>query len=84
MAVTTLLNQMQPVSQTDRIDLTWCDQCQANVKMLSTDEAVAAMHLAPREIFRMIESARVHFTEDQTGQLLICPESLSQKEPPIQ
>ena len=46
--------------------------------MLSAEEAAAVAGVGVRDIYRMAESARLHFLEISYGRLLICPRSLSQ------
>ena len=55
-----------------------CDRCRQEVTWLTPNEALVLTRQSLREIFRLIEAGRVHFTEDAAGFLLICPISLEQ------
>jgi hypothetical protein len=54
----------------------WCKDCSARVTMLRPVEAAAVAAASDRDIFRQIESRRLHFTEDSCGAVLICINSL--------
>ncbi|HEY0379463.1 MAG TPA: hypothetical protein VGC87_21275 [Pyrinomonadaceae bacterium] len=54
----------------------WCEACRAEVQMLCAEEAAALTGLGQRAIFRRVEDGRLHFTEDPSGTLLICLNSL--------
>ncbi|HEU4767721.1 MAG TPA: hypothetical protein VFS77_10110 [Pyrinomonadaceae bacterium] len=45
---------------------------------LTPNQALLASKQSLREIFRLIEANKIHFTEDEAGFLLICPLSLQQ------
>jgi len=59
--------------------------------MLTPEDAARLMNLTPRTIYRWVEARRVHFTESEDGNLLIClasflaedvdPESRSRETP---
>jgi hypothetical protein len=53
----------------------FCPQCQALVKMLTPQLAAAVSKTPIREIFRLIESGRLHFTE--TNEIRVCLNSLN-------
>ena len=55
-----------------------CDQCRQEVSWLTPNEALVLSKQSLREIFRLIETNKIHFTEDQAGFVLICPISLEQ------
>jgi hypothetical protein len=44
--------------------------------MLGAEEAAALTGLGQRAIFRRVEDGRLHFTENPSGTLLICLNSL--------
>lgn len=52
----------------------FCQKCNANVQMLTTETAAKISGLSEREIFRLIEKAEIHFIEAE--RILICPNSL--------
>jgi len=56
--------------------MTWCDQCGAEVLMVSPNEAAAMSHTDARKIFRDVEAGEIHFLETQDGGLMICANSL--------
>lgn len=53
----------------------WCASCNAMTAMLAPNEAAFQMQITAREIFRLIESGNIHFTETETGGLFVCPHS---------
>jgi hypothetical protein len=54
----------------------WCSDCEANVNMLTPEEAAAVSGLSPRQIYRMVEARRLHFVESTEAAIFICPHSL--------
>ena len=57
---------------------TWCDQCRADVLLVTPNEAAELAGTDARTIFRSVESGKVHFTEAGKGGLLICAQSLAE------
>ena len=57
-----------------------CDRCRQEVTWLMPNEALVLTRQSLREIFRLIEAGKIHFTEDEAGFLFICPISLEQAE----
>ena len=55
-----------------------CDRCRQEVTWLTPNEALLLSKQSLREIFRLIEANKIHFTEDEAGFLFICPISLAQ------
>jgi hypothetical protein len=55
----------------------FCPQCQALVEMLAPPSAAALGGLSEREIFRLIENGRLHFTEAE--RVFICRNSLTER-----
>ena len=53
----------------------FCPQCQALVEMLTPQLAAAVSKTTIREIFRLIESGRLHFME--TDEIRVCLNSVS-------
>ena len=60
-----------------RIVLSWCAQCEAQVEMLTVDEAAILRRVSSRAMFQRVESQQVHASENANGLLLICLNSLS-------
>jgi len=54
----------------------WCDQCRADVPLVTPNEAAGLAGTDARAIFRRVESGEVHFIETGEGALLICAKSL--------
>jgi hypothetical protein len=54
----------------------WCEECRAEVKMVTPEEAAAATGVRLRAIYRRVEAGELHFTETPEGQLLICLNSI--------
>ena len=54
----------------------WCDRCEAEVLMLTPQEAAFIAGTDARTIFRSVESGQVHFVENADGTLLICKQSI--------
>ena len=52
-----------------------CEQCNALAEMLTTETAAALTGLSEREIFRLIENGRLHFTEAR--RIFVCRNSLT-------
>jgi len=56
-----------------------CPQCKKEVEMLSIDQAVSASSIRTSELLRRIAANEVHGIETASGHLLICDESLPEK-----
>jgi len=54
----------------------WCEGCLAEVKMITPHEAAAIADVSSRTIYRWIEEAKLHFTEELDGVLFVCADSL--------
>lgn len=59
--------------------IAWCDRCAAKTAMLEPDAAAAHLQITTRQIFRLTEAGDVHYSETESGALLICGNSLSIK-----
>lgn len=57
-----------------------CDVCKCQVRMLSPEELSGKAGITARAVYLLIESDQIHFTETDDGRLLICLDSLSQKD----
>ena len=53
------------------------------MRMVAADEAAMIAGLSAREIYRLVEDGRLHFTEDQRGLLFVCVASLDQLDKPV-
>ncbi len=54
----------------------WCEQCRAEVRMLTVDQAALMMKIRSLMIYRLVETGDLHFTENDGGLLLVCLDSL--------
>jgi formate dehydrogenase assembly factor FdhD len=54
---------------------TVCELCGIETTMIRPHEAAKILKITPREIFRLVESGKVHFLEAETSELFICRES---------
>jgi hypothetical protein len=59
----------------------FCPRCRALVEMIAPQIAAAICGLGEREIFRSIESGRLHYVEAE--RILICRNSLSNETEPL-
>ena len=55
----------------------WCRECMSQVVMITPNEAASIAQVTLRTVYKWIEDARLHFTEDPMGLVLICASSLS-------
>ena len=55
----------------------WCPLCDAQVEMVSPDQAASLLRVSTRVIHRMVDEEKLHFIEMPDGSLLICVKSLS-------
>jgi hypothetical protein len=55
----------------------FCPQCESLVEMSAPQVAAILTHSTEREIYRLVETGKVHFVE--TDRVLICLNSLSEK-----
>ena len=67
--------------QSENILTEFCPRCQARVEMLPPPVAAALTGLSEREIFRLIENGRLHFTEAE--RILVCRNSLTNGTEPL-
>ena len=56
--------------------VTWCEQCGAEVLMVTPNEAAAISRTDARTIFRAVEAGTIHFIESESGALLVCRTSI--------
>lgn len=60
--------------------IAWCEQCGAEVLMVSPDEGAAVRNTDAQEIFRGVEAGTIHFIESEGGGLMICSNSLNSEQ----
>lgn len=54
----------------------WCGECGEQVRMIRPDEAAIVAAITPRTIYQWIEAGNLHYSEEPTGALLVCFNSL--------
>lgn len=54
----------------------WCRECAEEVHMIRPDEAALIAAITQRKIYQWIEAGRLHYSEEPTGALLVCLNSL--------
>ena len=59
--------------------IAWCEQCGADVLMVTPIEAAALARTDAGAIFRGVELGVLHSVERKTGALLVCSQSLLQQ-----
>lgn len=75
--ITTETVEVTTIQRSRRVDVRkYCFECSRQVEMLSIDAAVIVTGIRSLELFRLLESERVHFVESTQGQVLICEPSL--------
>lgn len=55
----------------------FCQLCDTETALLMPERAAVALNMTTREIYRRIESGRVHFIETTDGLTLVCRQSLA-------
>jgi hypothetical protein len=58
----------------------WCSECAGHVPLVKPEEAAVLVSVNARTIYRWVEADRVHFREMPEGFLLICVNSLFNRE----
>lgn len=58
----------------------WCAQCAAETQLVTQAEAAPFAQVTARTIHHWVEAGRVHVTETAEGLLLVCLNSLFEKE----
>lgn len=66
------------VRRREQVVTAWCAGCDAEVEMLTPEIAAVVFGFGAREIYRLIEADRIHFTENAAGLLRICARSLNE------
>lgn len=57
----------------------FCAACRASVRHLPISRAAAILRISETEVFRLVESKQIHSTETETGELLVCQNSLEKQ-----
>ncbi|HET8676997.1 MAG TPA: hypothetical protein VFO63_14475 [Blastocatellia bacterium] len=58
----------------------WCSECARPSQMITPDEAALLSAASARAIYRLIESAELHFLENDGGLVLVCLSSLAESQ----
>src|SRR5688500_11050797 len=64
-----------------RISMADCPVCRSEVRMIPANEAALIAKVTARDIYELVNSGQLHFTEDSHGLLYICSESLRNLRP---
>lgn len=56
----------------------FCSKCEAEVELLTLDQAVSISDIRTSDLMRGIEAKKIHGIETDFGQMLICSESLAE------
>lgn len=67
--------------QSEQIVTDYCPACRALVEMITPPIAGAIFNLSEREVFRLIENGRLHFTEAE--RIFVCRNSLANATKPL-
>src|SRR5215510_9932374 len=70
-------NRRVVVSEFRSSFIAWCNECMAEVRMITPNEGAAEAGISSRGIYRLIELGQLHFSE-KFGLLLVCENSLSE------
>lgn len=57
-------------------ELICCEECVQ--EMLPAQASADFFNVSSREIYRLIESAKIHFVETDTNEIYVCPNSVGQ------
>ncbi len=61
--------------QPESTEQLFCPQC--DEPMLTAEQIAAFFEISRRAVYQIVENARAHFIETESGFLLVCPESMS-------
>jgi hypothetical protein len=53
----------------------FCGMCDAEVEMLSLEQAVSITRIHTRDMVRLVDASEIHSIETNTGHYLICSDS---------
>lgn len=59
----------------DRGAAGFCRSCNAEVEMLSLEQAVSLTHIHTRDLVRLVDALEIHAIETNTGHYLVCADS---------
>lgn len=62
--------------RTRTVLIAYCRWCGKQARMVAANEAAMITRLSAREVYRFVETGRLHFIEDQGGLLYVCSGSL--------
>ena len=62
----------------DGVRRRWCPRCIVETEMVTVRGVSELTQLSELEIYRLIDSAAVHFAEDTEGRLWVCLSSLAE------
>ena len=54
----------------------WCERCGETSEWITPELAAVLSNASTRAIYRWIENGKLHFTEKESGLLLVCRNSL--------
>ncbi|HWP44095.1 MAG TPA: hypothetical protein VNO14_12705 [Blastocatellia bacterium] len=74
--ITIETDEILEIRSSARAVFAWCAGCQAEVRIVTVDQAALLAGVSARSIYRRIESGQVHFAETPQGLLLVCLPSL--------
>lgn len=57
----------------------WCERCAAKTEMIAAAEAAVISGTTQLVVFRRVENGELHFFETNTGALMVCRNSLKNK-----
>jgi len=75
--ITIEASRLTLISRSGGATSAWCSLCDAQVEMISPDQAASLLRVSTRIIHRMVDEGNLHFVETPDGALLICVKSLS-------
>lgn len=61
----------------NKTQILWCEFCQAEVEMTTTELAAKILGVKVREIYRQLERGDLHYFETEAGEVFICKRSLN-------
>ena len=64
------------IRKSSRSLVRWCDRCDQEALMVTPAEAAAIGRSDTRAIFRGVEAGTIHFIESESGELLVCSNSI--------
>lgn len=68
------------IRKSSRSVVRWCDRCGEAALMVTPSEAAAIGRSDARAIFRSVEAGTIHFIESDSGEFLVCSNSIPMSE----